>query len=87
MTQQDLDFLEKNIINFESVRLGFCRNIDAPTLNEYASIYQRTLDSNFHLNAWCGNCVFDMIKRLEAHYMGLKYIQKLSAKNQTKDAE
>jgi hypothetical protein len=68
MTQEDRDFCQANIINFESVALGFTRNIDHSILNEYTRIYQRSLDANFILNAWCGSCVFDMLKRLKAHY-------------------
>jgi hypothetical protein len=68
MTQEDRDFCELHIINFESVALGFTRNIDHAVLNEYTRIYQRTLDPSFVLNAWCGGCVFDMLKRLKHHY-------------------
>jgi hypothetical protein len=68
MTQEDRDFCELHIINFESVALGFTRNIDYAVLNEYTRIYQRSLDPSFILNAWCGSCVFDMLKRLKACY-------------------
>ena len=68
MTTEDRAFCEAHIINFESVALGFTRNIDHAILNEYTRIYQRSLDANFVLNAWCGSCVFDMLKRLKAHY-------------------
>jgi hypothetical protein len=78
MTEQDLAFLEANIINFEAVALGFTRNIDRDVLEEYAVIYRKYLNKDFILNSWCGNCVFDMLKRLSAHYEGLKYIAKLN---------
>ena len=68
MTQEDRDFCKLHIINFESVALGFTRNIDHAILNEYTRIYQRSLDPSFILNAWCGACVFDMLKRLKANY-------------------
>lgn len=68
MTTEDRAFCEANIINFESVALGFVRNIDHSILDEYTRIYQRNLDERFVLNAWCGSCVFDMLKRLKAHY-------------------
>lgn len=68
MTQEDRDFCELHIINFESIALGFTRNIDHAVLNEYTRIYQRSLDPSFVLNAWCGGCVFDMLKRLKHHY-------------------
>lgn len=68
MTQEDRDFCEANIINFESIALGFTRNIDHSILDEYTRIYHRYLDPSFVLNAWCGACVFDMLKRIKAHY-------------------
>jgi hypothetical protein len=68
MTQEDRDFCELHIINFESIALGFTRNIDHAVLNEYTRIYQRNLDPSFVLNAWCGGCVFDMLKRLKFHF-------------------
>jgi hypothetical protein len=54
MTSEDIKFLEENIINFEAVKLGFSRHIDFPILDEYTRIYQRNLDAQFVLNAWCG---------------------------------
>jgi hypothetical protein len=79
MTKEEIQFCEDNIINFESVKLGFSRHIDFNILDEYTRIYQRNLDQQFVLNAWCGACVFDLLKRLSAHYEGIKYIQKLNA--------
>jgi hypothetical protein len=79
MTKEEIQFCEDNIINFESVKLGFSRHIDFNILDEYTRIYQRNLDQQFVLNAWCGSCVFDLLKRLSAHYEGIKYIQKLNA--------
>lgn len=76
MTQQDIDFIEAHIIEFEAVKLGYTRNIQFNVLDEFQRIYQRNLDSRFVLNAWCGACVYDMLKRLGAHYEGFKYIQK-----------
>jgi hypothetical protein len=78
MTEQDLAFIEANIINFEAVALGFTRNIDRDVLEEYAVIYRKYLNKDFSLNSWCPNCVFDMLKRLSAHYEGIKYIAKLN---------
>lgn len=79
MTKEEIQFLEDNIINFESVKLGFSRHIDFGILDEYTRIYQRNLDSQFVLNAWCGSCIFDLLKRLSAHYDGIKYMEKLNA--------
>jgi hypothetical protein len=75
MNQQDIDFIEEHILEFEAVKLGYTRNIQFNVLDEFQRIYQRNLDSRFVLNAWCGACVFDMLKRLGAHYEGFKYIQ------------
>jgi hypothetical protein len=34
MTSEDIKFLEENIINFEAVKLGFCRHIEHYNLDE-----------------------------------------------------
>jgi len=87
MSPEDIKFLEEHIINFEAVKLGFTRNIDFPVLDEYTRIYQRNLDQQFVLNAWCGACVFDMLKRLEAHYEGIKFMEKRNATQPTQTNE
>jgi len=68
MTQTDKDFIQEHIINFESVRIGFLRNIPIHILNGYESIYRRYLDPNYILTAWCSACVMDMMKRLVQYW-------------------
>lgn len=68
MTQQEIEFLEQHIINFESVKLGFTRNIQHDVLGKYEEIYRANLDPQFVLIYYCGACVFDMLKRLSQHY-------------------
>ena len=87
MSPEDIKFLEDNIINFEAVALGFTRHIDFPILDEYTRIYQRNLDQQFVLNAWCGACVFDMLKRLSAHYEGIKFMERRNATKPTETNE
>lgn len=87
MSTEDIKFLEDNIINFEAVALGFSRHIDFPILDEYTRIYQRNLDAQFVLNAWCGACVFDMLKRLSAHYEGIKFMERRNASQPTETNE
>lgn len=87
MSPEDIKFLEDNIINFEAVALGFSRHIDFPILDEYTRIYQRNLDQQFVLNAWCGACVFDMLKRLSAHYEGIKFMERRNATKPTETNE
>ena len=64
MNQKDIDFCNQHIINFESVKLGFTRNIPFDVLGEYERMYRDYLDKQFVLTYWCGECVFDMLKRL-----------------------
>lgn len=64
MNQKDLNFCQQHIINFESVKLGFTRNIPFDVLGEYERMYREYLDAQFVLTYWCGECVFDMLKRL-----------------------
>lgn len=64
MNQKDINFCQQHIINFESVKLGFTRNIPFDVLGEYERMYREYLDAQFVLTYWCGSCVFDMLKRL-----------------------
>lgn len=72
MTTQEIEFLEQHIINFESVKLGFTRNIQHDVLGKYEEIYRANLDPQFVLIYYCGACVFDMLKRLSQHYEAIK---------------
>lgn len=88
MTDQDIKFIQDNIINFEAVALGYTRNMDHSVLNEYHEIYKRSLDPSYVLNAWCGGCVFDMLTRLSNHYdnvISAKQAEALIQTNQTND--
>lgn len=71
MTQSEKDFIQANIINFESVKLGFTRNIPHDVLAEYERLYRAYLDPYFALTYYCSSCVFDMIKRLSYYYDSL----------------
>lgn len=79
MTQQDKEFIQENIINFESVRIGFLRNIPLDVLNGYETIYRKYLDANYILTAWCSACVMDMMKRLIMFYDSLPQEQEAEA--------
>lgn len=68
MKPQDIAFCQEHIINFESVKLGFTRNIPFEVLGEYERMYREYLDPQFILTYWCGECVFDMLKRLITFY-------------------
>jgi hypothetical protein len=68
MKQKDIDYCKEHIINFESVKLGFTRNIPFDVLGEYERMYRDYLDAQFLLTYWCGECVFDMLKRLIVLY-------------------
>jgi hypothetical protein len=88
MTDKDIKFIQDNIINFETVALGYTRNIEPGVLYEYTQIYHRSLDPSYVLNAWCGGCVFDMLKRLSHHYenvMSAKQAEAVNQTNQTND--
>ena len=64
MTKQEVDFLIQHKLNFDSVKLGFTRNIPFEVLGEYEQLYRKYLDAQFILTYWCGACVFDMLERL-----------------------
>lgn len=71
MNQEHIDFLEANKINFETVKLGFTRNISHDTLRMYEHIYHLYINPSYVLTYWCGDCVFDMLKRLMHYYENL----------------
>jgi len=71
MKQEHIDFLEKNKINFETVKLGFTKNIAIQDLQMYEHIYHLYINPNYVLTYWCGDCVFDMLKRLLHYYENL----------------
>jgi hypothetical protein len=64
MTKAEVDFLIQHKLNFDSVRLGFTRNISFDVLGQYEQLYRKYLDAQFILTYWCGACVFDMLERL-----------------------
>ena len=68
MKKEDIEFCEQHIINFQSVALGFTRNIPFNVLGEYERMYKDYLDPQFSLTYWCGECVFDMLNRLIRYY-------------------
>ena len=68
MKPDHIQFLEDNKINFETVALGYTRNIPIQDLQMYEHIYRTYLDPNFLLSVWCGNCKFEMIMRLYRWY-------------------
>lgn len=68
MIQTEIKFLQDNIINFESVKLGFARNIGHDILAQYEQIYRNNLDSHFILTYWCGSCVLEMLQRLSFYF-------------------
>ena len=71
MTKEEKAFIEANMINFESVKLGFTRNIPHDVLAEYERLYRAYLDPYFALTYYCSACVFDMIHRLSIYYDSL----------------
>jgi hypothetical protein len=71
MKQEHIDFLEKNKINFDTVKLGYTRQIPIQDLQMYEHIYHQYLNPNYVLTYWCGDCVFDMLKRLMNYYENL----------------
>ncbi len=82
MTKEEIKFIQDHIINFESTKLGFARNIGHDVLAEYERLYRKHLDANFILTYWCGSCVLDMLQRLMVHYetfMEVEAAKKLQA--------
>lgn len=63
--QRHRDFINLNIINFQTLEHGYVRNL-GPLLDGYEQIYRAYLDPGFVLTKWCGDCVMRMMSRLKA---------------------
>jgi len=61
-------FLDDHVGNWHTVQNGYVRNIDLDILKMYEHIYRKYMSADFILTVWCGNCIFDMIKRLYTWY-------------------
>ena len=68
MKLEHIEFIEANMINFETVKLGYTRQIPIEILQMYERIYHENIDPSYVLTYWCGGCVFDMMKRLMYFY-------------------
>lgn len=64
MEIKDREFILANIHNFETIEHGYVRNLGG-AMHDYERIYKTYLDPGFVLQAWCSDCVFNMIKRLK----------------------
>lgn len=71
LTEEEINFLEQNSINFETIKLGYVRNIPFDILHQYEKIYQKHIDKQYILTYWCSHCVMEMLTRLMQHYEGL----------------
>ena len=67
MKAEHIEFMEVNSGDFETIKHGYLNNIGG-RVNTYAEIYRSYLDPGFSLNSWCGDCVFNMMKRLLRWY-------------------
>jgi hypothetical protein len=86
MTEVQIAFLEANIENFETTRLGYVRNIPKETLQQYESIYKEYINADFVLTYWCSGCVLGMMKDLVKYYDAQQNVQKQRDNSET-DAE
>ena len=66
--EEHRNWLDNNIVNYETAKNGYIRNLDLPDLQMYEHIYRKYLDPNFLLSVWCGNCKYEMIMRLYKWY-------------------
>lgn len=68
MDIKDKEFLEEHIVNWNTCKDGYLRNIDLPILKMYEHIYRTYVDDRFILTIWCGGCKMDLVKRLYTFY-------------------
>lgn len=68
MNIEDIKFLEDNIENFNTLELGYVKNIPIEKMIRYENIYKSYVDKHFILTYWCKHCVMDMLTRLKRFY-------------------
>jgi hypothetical protein len=68
LTDEEIQFLEQNSINFETIKLGYVRNIPFDILHKYEQIYRKYIDCNYVCTYWCSHCVMEMLSRLMYHF-------------------
>lgn len=69
MHTDSITILEKYKNHWHTLRdAGYVAHIDHATKKELEAVYQKEIDPRYHLTAWCGECVSDMIKRLYQTY-------------------
>ena len=64
MTLEEVNFIRQNIKDFDTVRVGYAKNLEQSSLVRYEEIYKNNIDKDFVLTNWCGNCVFECMKRI-----------------------
>ena len=83
MENKDIIFLEQNIINFETTKLGFVRNLHPDLLERYANIYRKYIDPHYVITPWCSSCVMSLMQRLMNIYEKAKQEQSVNVINET----
>ena len=71
-TEKQIEFIEENIYNFQTIEVGFLKNLDYQTLTGYHTIYLEVIDKSHILNQWCSSCVFEFMERLMINYYNFK---------------
>lgn len=79
-------FLEDNIINFQTIEHGYTRNLDG-IIVQYEEIYKKYLDPGFVPQRWCGDCVFNMMKRLKRWYESQPKLEEPAVTTEVVEAE
>jgi hypothetical protein len=62
--ESDKQFIQANIINFETARLGFVKNLHPDILRNYEDIYKRHISPTYVLTVWCSACVLSLMMDL-----------------------
>lgn len=62
--ENDKQFIQSNIINFETAKLGFVKNLHPDILWNYEDIYKRHISPTYVLTVWCSACVLSLMTEL-----------------------
>lgn len=71
MEVADIEFIEENMINFDTIEHGYIRNMDH-LIGTYEHIYRKYINPKYISNNWCSACVFRMMRGLKYYYLEFK---------------
>lgn len=72
MEKNELDFMEANIGNYDTIiNGGYVRNIPIEILNKYDELYRKYLNPTHYMCKYCKEDIFRTLEQLYRYYLSL----------------